>query len=357
MMKKLFENTFLYNNSFINRSLNTFLDFYIGHHKVVGKYKGKLVFSSFLNPFLSDASADLLANRFISNLMQKPRPGIMHFSITDKCQANCSRCSFYGAIDKNKSLLNTKQAIKIILESQELGVSVINFVGGEPLLRNDISELVKVASNKKSTCSIYTNGILLKKKAKSLKDSGLLFALVSLDSYDPIEHDNMRNYKGAFKSALEGIKEAQKCGLLTGISTVMKSDDLYNDRLDKMMILAKKLKVNEVIVFGSAPVGRNKKNIPKKLNFKDLLNFMNKYSRKKDFPGLVFYPYIKHPSRFGCTGGRNFFYISPYGEMHPCDFCSRSYGNALNNLNSAWQNLSSDREKKDYMNEFCLNYE
>ena len=54
--------------------------------------------------------------------------------------------------------------------------------------------------------------------------------------------------------------------------------------------------------------------------------------------------------------GRNYFYISPHGEVHPCDFCCGSVGNILKKpLKNLWSKLVELRKKTEYFNINCAN--
>lgn len=76
--------------------------------------------------------------------------------------------------------------------------------GGEPFIYGRVLELVRYAKDKKLTCQINTNGLLLKKRAEEVVDSGLDDLIVSIDG--PAEvHDEIRGIRGAFDKIREGI--------------------------------------------------------------------------------------------------------------------------------------------------------
>ena len=63
-----------------------------------------------------------------------------------------------GSRKKGRPALSTDQAQQVIREAQELGVSVITFVGGEPLLRKDLPEIIGSVDKELSTTFLVTNG-------------------------------------------------------------------------------------------------------------------------------------------------------------------------------------------------------
>jgi 12,18-didecarboxysiroheme deacetylase len=97
------------------------------------------------------------------------------------------------------------------------GAPVILFSGGEPLVRKDLPELAEYAVQKGMRAVISTNGTLIgAKMAHTLKRIGLSYVGISLDGMQEI-NDRFRGIKGAFNSALEGIKNCQDAGIKVGL--------------------------------------------------------------------------------------------------------------------------------------------
>ena len=243
--------------SYLDSINDNFLDKLLGHHKIIGWWNGYPVYSSFLVPGLSKPLGNLIAMNLIKNMSGKPIPGIVNIGVTDKCNCKCKHCSFFGAMDKskNKQPLSKEELKKVIDDCLDLGVTVINFVGGEPLINRDLPELVEHINKNKAVSSIFTNGWFLKEFAKPLKDAGLMQVNVSIDSIKSEVHDKFRGREGLFKRAIEGIKECQRVGLLTCISTTATQENLKNGEFEKMILFAKKMKVNELIVLDMMSAG------------------------------------------------------------------------------------------------------
>ncbi len=128
---------------------------------------------------------------------------------------------------------NVLEFLKIAIDE---GVKKIRITGGEPLLRKGLDEFIAKlhAYNKEVALVLSTNGFLLKKMAKGLKDAGLSRVNVSLDS---LKSDRVLkiSQKDALKNTLEGIEESLKVGLKLKLNTVvMKSvnDDEILDLLE-----------------------------------------------------------------------------------------------------------------------------
>jgi radical SAM protein with 4Fe4S-binding SPASM domain len=96
-------------------------------------------------------------------------------------------------------------------------VPVLLFSGGEPLVRPDLVELARYAVAQGMRAVISTNGTLItQEKAEELKSVGLSYVGVSLDGMEAI-NDQFRGKKGAFRDAMEGIRNCQNAGLKVGL--------------------------------------------------------------------------------------------------------------------------------------------
>ncbi len=131
---------------------------------------------------------------------------------------------------------NVLEFLKIAIDE---GVKKIRITGGEPLLRKGLDEFIAKlhAYNKEVALVLSTNGFLLKKMAKGLKDAGLSRVNVSLDS---LKSDRVLkiSQKDALKNALEGIEESLKVGLKLKLNTVvMKS--VNDDEILELLEYAK----------------------------------------------------------------------------------------------------------------------
>ena len=144
----------------------------------------------------------------------------LRLAVNEYCNLRCIYCMpEEGLPVRNKNeLLSTKEIKKLIKISGQLGVSKIRFTGGEPLLRKDISELVKYAVNLNGIKSVNltTNGILLNKYLKDLQLAGLSGINISLDTLRSdrfikiTRRNNLRqvldNIQLAIKSNIPSIK-------------------------------------------------------------------------------------------------------------------------------------------------------
>ncbi len=144
------------------------------------------------------------------------RPVVV-WNITQQCNLKCIHCYAHAKVRQNHDELTTAEGKALIDDLASIGVPVILFSGGEPLMRKDLPELADYAVKKGMRAVISTNGTLITPEtAKQLKEIGLSYVGISLDGTREI-NDKFRGVDGAFNAALEGIRNAQNAGIKVGL--------------------------------------------------------------------------------------------------------------------------------------------
>lgn len=140
----------------------------------------------------------------------------LRISVTDRCNSRCKYCMPEGGVEfkSHDKILSFEEIINIVSVFAKLGVKKIRLTGGEPLIRKDIVALVRKISNIEgiSEITLTTNGLLLKKYAKQLKEAGLDRVNISIDSLDE-EKYSLITRSSNLKDVLEGIEESKRVGL------------------------------------------------------------------------------------------------------------------------------------------------
>lgn len=140
----------------------------------------------------------------------------LRISVTDRCNLRCKYCMPEQGIKllPHESILSFDEITEVAKVAVGLGVDKVRLTGGEPLVRKGIVDLVKMLSEIDGIkdLSMTSNGILLKKYAKSLKDAGLNRINISLDTMDP-EIFKLQTRGGNIRYVLEGIEAAKEFGL------------------------------------------------------------------------------------------------------------------------------------------------
>jgi cyclic pyranopterin phosphate synthase len=113
----------------------------------------------------------------------------LRISVTDRCNLRCAYCmpeEEYVWLPREQ-ILHFEEMSALVDVFMDLGVDKIRLTGGEPLLRRDLPELVRllVAKPRLRDLAMTTNGVLLAEQARALKDAGLHRVTVSLDTLRP----------------------------------------------------------------------------------------------------------------------------------------------------------------------------
>ncbi len=140
----------------------------------------------------------------------------LRVSVTDRCNLRCIYCMPKEGIKllKHKDILSFDEIVNVCKTAVDLGVSKIRITGGEPLVRKGIVNLVELIANINGVRDLCmtTNGILLSKFAKDLKNAGLMRVNISLDTLDPDEYTQITR-GGDITKVIQGIVAAQKAKL------------------------------------------------------------------------------------------------------------------------------------------------
>jgi GTP 3',8-cyclase len=149
----------------------------------------------------------------------------LRISVTDRCNFRCVYCMPREVFDKNyaflphSALLSFEEIERLARVFVEHGVEKIRLTGGEPLLRKNIEFLIerlallRTPEGRPLDITLTTNGSILARKARSLKDAGLSRVTVSLDALDDALFRRMNDADFAVADVLEGIEAAHAAGL------------------------------------------------------------------------------------------------------------------------------------------------
>ena len=205
----------------------------------------------------------------------------IRLSITDVCNFKCGYCLPNGyQVDKsdNRKFLQLEEIKRLAKVFSKLGVSKIRLTGGEPTVRKDFFEIIKILKNDAGIkrVVITTNGYHLNEKAKMLVDSGINGINISIDS---LKRNIFKNVTGhdRLPEILQGIKILQQLNfenikinavLLNGINASEKDFDLWGEFIKKNKV---DLRYIELMQTGDNLDYFNKYHISSKI-FKDYLN-------------------------------------------------------------------------------------
>lgn len=301
----------------------------------LGKWKGKRVPNTFAPPVGSLPQFRALRGLIKSHITPHPSPVAMTFAVTYKCQCKCVHCSAGRHARTDVPELSTEEAKQLIDDSQKLGVTIIAFTGGEPLLREDIFELIAHVDQRKAMPIMFTNGLLLNdENVEKLVKAGLYSLFVSIDSPIPEEHDALRSMPGLFETATNGIKKMKAKSALVGISSYAIRSATEQKMYERMYKLAQQLGCLNFILFDGVPTGNMLKDTSEMLTpqqREEIYLFSSKIFEQKQIPPLSSQSWQNSVegnfAGIGCLAGNIQYYVSAYGDVAPCDFTPLSFGN------------------------------
>ena len=166
----------------------------------------------------------IAATGLLSDALGRPLRDL-RISVTDRCNFRCSYCMPKEVFDKDypylphAALLSFEEITRVARQFVAHGVRKIRLTGGEPLLRKNVELLVEQLARLRTVdgapldLTLTTNGSLLARKARALKDAGLQRVTVSLDGLDDAVFRRMNDVDFPVADVLEGIAAARAAGL------------------------------------------------------------------------------------------------------------------------------------------------
>ena len=181
----------------------------------------------------------------------------LRISLIESCNLRCIYCMPEGSAPKTCGKVLTKENIFAIVEAGvELNIKKIRLTGGEPLLRQDIVELVKGIKDRGiEKIYITTNGILLADKIEDLKNAGLDGVNISLDTLDREQFTSITR-GGDLEKVLDGIKKSLQLNLEVKINSVI-IKDINENAIDDLVKLTVDNKL-DVRFIELMPIGQGK---------------------------------------------------------------------------------------------------
>lgn len=146
---------------------------------------------------------------FVDRIFQESVPYSGSLELTHRCNLACRHCYQFSPGDRSE--LGTGQWMKVMQELASAGCLFLAFTGGEPLLREDLPELIRAAAAMRYAITLQTNAVLLgEADARMLGDMPTVRVDVSVYGARPETHDRLTGMRGSFaatRRALELLRE------------------------------------------------------------------------------------------------------------------------------------------------------
>ena len=136
-------------------------------------------------------------------LPRNTRPYLANIKLTENCNSRCITCDYWRT--KSKQLISTKRAKLLLRELKKAGIKNIRLTGGEPLLREDLFDILDTCSNDWfDRVVLATNGLLLSRFAEKINKSIITNVTVSLDGGGE-RNDRIRGIKGYYDKVVNAL--------------------------------------------------------------------------------------------------------------------------------------------------------
>jgi MoaA/NifB/PqqE/SkfB family radical SAM enzyme len=229
------------------------------------------------------AGLRILSSIYKVKILKRRIPLYCEWEVTNRCNMSCSMCS--TRIKEREPLgdTSTKEALAIVDELGRMGTKIIHFSGGEPTLREDLTQLISRAKEKNMLVSITTNGSAPLEKIQRLLDTDLI--RVSIDGPEQF-HDWLRQSRGAFKRAIDTLRFLRSRKVRPLITAVYTPDTTFAI-LEELSQIAQALGIQMAINVLGRNVNDNAVNHSGALVndltrpiFKDYINAVHKLKKK-----------------------------------------------------------------------------
>lgn len=228
---------------------------------------------------------------------------------------------------------------RIINEALEFGTLILSFTENDPLLREEVFDLIKYVDKKRAIVNCSTWGTdFSRETALRLKEAGLHSLMVGIYSADPEKHDAARKSEGAYERAISAIKLALEAGLMVVMTTHASPSNIQE--LPALYSLASKLGVHEFSVWEAMPVSRNEPVITDE-DKKSILEMYYRINSSPEGPRMFANTYFEG-QMLGAMEGRRWMHITADGDVKAGPYPPFSFGNIKEkSLKEAWQKIRS----------------
>lgn len=288
----------------------------------------KIIFSTWIPEIPGPVFNRLINSQIGFSLLNKRVPDQLSVGVTPRCPNKCIHCGAADMMAPNNEM--TVEEIKSTIDQAlDMGTYLITIDGGEPMVRNDLPEIIGNIDKTKTTVSMFTSGFRLNdERAKALKDAGLYSVKVSFDSADPEVHDKFRGRKGAFEGAVDAVKAAKSAGIMTDMYLTISPHNI--DNIDDLYQMATDLGMDEMSMTGIIAVGNWKEHedeVLTRADAKRLEAFHKSKNSVPEGPRVTALPYLMGPEMFGCFAGNRWMHIASTGDVLPCPYTPLTFGN------------------------------
>lgn len=307
------------------------------------------------------------------HMLESTAPQVVAWESTRACNLVCRHCRASAQEKPEPDELTTAEAFKLVDQIAAFARPILIISGGEPLMRADVLDIARYATQKGLRVALSPNGTLITPElVRGMQEAGIQRISVSLDGSAAARHDAIRGVPGAFDAAVRGLAFCREAGLAFQVNTTVMRQNV--DDLAAMQQMVVSLGAAAWHVFMLVPTGRGKVDdevTPEA--YEEILNWVYSASQSSPVPVRVTcgpqymrlsltrrkeagmpggppphgpsagsHPGAGHPgsghpggghptgldhSSRGCLAGAGYCFISYRGDVQPCGYLPLVAGN------------------------------
>jgi MoaA/NifB/PqqE/SkfB family radical SAM enzyme len=306
------------------------------------------------------------ASSVLTRSLAPGKPHHAQWLVTKKCNYRCAGCNVWKEKDESElPAADIKKGMDIL---KELGIVELVISGGDPLLRDDIGEIIDYAT-KHFITTVYDNGSMAAKKIDYLRNVD--FVAISIDSLDEAKNDSIKTVPGAWKRAMETVEKLHSEGINVSVTPTISQKNVH-EIADLTAYFTKKgipvwyslysydtsASENQLFKIGKE---NDEFTITDKQAMVDLCDSLIEMKKKnskilitkkllKTLRGL----YAEGTREWECEALRNFFVIDPLGRVAGCH--SHNYAGSVFDLPKLWKSQEFNELRIKYKDCAQCNY-
>lgn len=258
--------------------------------------------------------------------MANPTPPLWLLAeLTYRCPLQCPYCSNPTDLAAYQNELDTEGWLRVMREARKLGAVQLGFSGGEPLVREDLFELVKEGRQLGYYSNLITSGVGMNAdKVAALKEAGLDHIQISFQASSKELNDMLAGSGKAFEQKLAMAKEVKRQGYPMVLNYVLHRENI--EQIEQILELSLELQADYVELantqyYGWAYENRNQL-LPSKTQLKIAEEKTNRFREKRAGKMKVIFVvpdyYETRPKRCMNGWGSIFLTVAPDGTALPC---------------------------------------
>jgi MoaA/NifB/PqqE/SkfB family radical SAM enzyme len=258
-----------------------------------------------------------------------------NLQVTYRCNFSCQICDFWTEHHDGERELSLEDIRTIGRKLNRLGTLIVSLAGGEPLIRRDLRDVIRILNEENHFPILITNGWFVDETvARDILRAGLQEISVSVDYADPKKHDAQRGREGAWDHAIRALEllnrhRPHRRNRIHMITVLM--DDNLAD-VEPLIRLSRELGVTYMVNLYSWNRGSKRRRLPGEKVTNHLLDLKRKYP---EFVNLT--TYIEHLDQAveeggvgNCQTGRLLMNIDNHGNVSRCtETLTEPVGNIL----------------------------